>query len=64
MKYLRKTQDEFQLWINYGQGWEHELFEDSRTEIKVRRIEYSLNCPQYPTKVIKKRVKIETQIKG
>ena len=27
--YQRKTRDEWQMWSNYGYGWEHELSEDS-----------------------------------
>lgn len=61
MAYVRKTRDEFQLWINYGygHGWEHEISEDSYREFKARRKEYRENCPQYPTRLVKKRVPIE-----
>jgi hypothetical protein len=57
--YTRKTQDTYQLHVNYGQGWEHELSEDSRQEILARVKEYRENCPQYPVKVVKRRERIE-----
>lgn len=51
MPYVRKTQDEWQLWIDYGQGWEYETAEYTRKEIKQRQKEYRENCPEYPTKI-------------
>ena len=59
MPYTRKTVDTFQLHVNYGQGWEHEITEFSRREIRQRVKEYRENCPQYPVKVISRREKIE-----
>jgi hypothetical protein len=56
--YKRRTFDEYQLHINYGQGWEHEISEESRKEAKERIKEYCANCPQYPVKIVVKRVKI------
>jgi hypothetical protein len=47
----RKTRDEWRLWVNYGQGWEHEVSEDTFREARERRKEYRENCPQYPVKV-------------
>lgn len=55
----RKTRDEYQLWIKYGQGWEHEISEDSQSEIRARYKEYRDNCPEYPVKWKKARVRIE-----
>lgn len=57
MRYIRKTKDEYQLLVNYGQGYEHELNEDSRKELMQRVKEYRENCPQYPLKTKKVRVK-------
>lgn len=57
--YTRKTRDEYQLHVNYGQGWEHEISEDTRKEAQERKKEYRENCPEYPTKIVVKRVKIE-----
>lgn len=61
MAYIRKTRDEYQLLCNYGygDGWEYVLSEDTRKEIKQRLKEYVENMPQYPYKVVKKRVSIE-----
>jgi hypothetical protein len=57
----RKTRDEWQLHVNYGShGWEHELTEDTFKEARERRKEYRENCPQYPCKIVKRRVKLET----
>lgn len=51
------TKIEYELHVNYGQGWEHELTEDTNKEAIQRQKEYSENCPQYQTKIIKRRVK-------
>lgn len=59
MAYVRKTYDEYQLWINYGQGWEHEISEPSRKEVQQRVREYRENCPQYAVKWKRVRVKVE-----
>jgi len=56
MTYIRKTRDEWQLWIDYGQGFEHELTEDSYREIRQRAREYRDNCPQYPRSIRRRRV--------
>ena len=58
--YTRKTKDEFQLHVNYGygHGFEHEISEDTLKEASERKREYQANCPQYATKIIRKRIKI------
>jgi hypothetical protein len=58
--YARKTRDEWQLHINYGygDGWEHEISEDTRKEAIQRRKEYRENCPEYPVKIVCRRVAI------
>jgi len=55
----RKTRDEYQLLVNYGHGWEHEISENTRKEAMAQKKVYRDNCPQYPTKIVMKRVKIE-----
>jgi hypothetical protein len=50
MAYQRKTTDEYRLFVNYGQGWEYEIAESTRREIKARAAEYAINCPQYACK--------------
>lgn len=60
MTYQRKTRDEWRLWIDYGQGWEHETTEDTGTLIRTRCREYRENCQEYPRKITgPHRVKIE-----
>lgn len=60
MKYVRKTRDEWRLHLNYGQGFEHEVSEDTYREIRERLKEYRENCPEYARKVTgPHRVKVE-----
>ncbi len=51
----RKTVDTWELHVNYGQGWEHECTEHSWYGGRNRKHEYLVNCPQYATKLVKKR---------
>lgn len=46
----------WKLYVNYGQGWEYEIFETTRTEINERVKEYRANCPQYAIKVTQARI--------
>ncbi len=55
MAYKRKTKDTWQIHVNYGLGFEHELTETTRKEAIARRREYVENCPQYDVRVIMKR---------
>lgn len=59
MAYVRKTKDEYQLLCNYGYDWEVVLTEETVKEIKQRKKEYMENMPQYPYKVVKKRIPLE-----
>jgi len=54
--YNRKTIDVWTLCLDYGQGWEEETSETSFSEIKLRVKEYRENCPEYPRKIIKRRL--------
>lgn len=56
----RKTRDEYQIQVNYGygHGWENEISEISRSEALKRLREYRENCPNYPSRIVKRRVKI------
>ena len=60
MAYVRKTKDEYRLLCNYvyGDGWEEVLAEDTFKEAKERKKEYVENMPQYPYKIVKKRVPV------
>lgn len=60
MAYQRKTKDEWRLLCNYGygDGWEEVVTEETYAEIKLRKREYEENMPQYPYKIVKRRVKL------
>lgn len=58
--YKRKTQDEFILLGDYGQGFEELTAESTRLEIRQRLKEYRENDPySRGFKIVKKRIKIE-----
>ena len=59
MSYVRKTKDEYVLMTNYGygDGWEEVLTEETFAEAKQRKKEYIENMPQYPYRIVKRRVK-------
>ena len=59
MPYKRKTRDVWRLYVDYGQGWEHELDEFTLDEARQIRKEYRENCPQYPIKIVKGRERIK-----
>lgn len=59
MAYQRKTRDVWYLFVNYGQGWEHELTEYTKEEARTRLKEYKENCPQYSCYISKHRERIE-----
>lgn len=54
MAYERKTIDTWELQLNYGYGWEF-----TREEARARLKEYRENQPQYPARLVKKRVRKE-----
>ena len=49
--YVRKTEDSFQLWTNYGYGWEHEVTEKTRKEARQQAKTYRENVPGVRTRV-------------
>lgn len=57
MKYIRKTIDEWQLWANYGYGWEHEVSYSNRKDAIADLRAYRENALQGSYKLLKKRVK-------
>lgn len=63
MTYKRKTKDEYQMHSNYGYGWECEVSEDTRKEIKIRLKEYRENCPNGQYKIVVRRIKIQDDAK-
>jgi hypothetical protein len=59
--YVRKTVDEWQLWINYGDYWEFETAEESRRDAIQQQKCYRENCPQWPTRIKCVRVPISKE---
>lgn len=61
MAYIRKTKNEYQLLCNYGygDGWECVFTEDTLSEARQRKREYMENMPQYPYRIVRKRVRKE-----
>ena len=57
-KYVRKTRDVWEVWVHYGDGWEHEITEMTRAEGMARLREYRENCPQYASQLRKQRESI------
>lgn len=45
----------WKLLVNYGQGYEYEVFEETYKEARARLKEYRENCPQYPAKLTQGR---------
>lgn len=56
MAYERKTEDEYQIHVNYGHGYEYETCEDTLKEARAQLKTYRENCPEYHAKIVKKRV--------
>ena len=49
----------WKFYVDYGQGWEYELFETTREGMLENRKAYQENC-QYPLKISKGRELAET----
>lgn len=64
MPYKRKTHDEFVLLCNYGygDGWEEVNVETTWADAVRSRKEYRANMPEYPYKLVKRRVPIDPQL--
>ena len=58
MTYKRKTQDEFQIWGVYGQGFEELTAESTRKAANERLKEYRENQPEGSYKIVVKRIPI------
>lgn len=59
MAYKRKTRDCWRLYVDYGEGWEYEGTDYSKADARKTQKAYSENCPQYPTKIVKGRERIQ-----
>lgn len=53
----RKTIDTWQIHVNYGSGWEHETTEFTFKDAREQRQTYRQNCPEFPVKIVRKRVR-------
>ena len=60
MKRERKTRDVWRFYLNYGQGWEHEITEFTLAGMRENRKAYRENCPEYPLRIRRGRERIET----
>ena len=58
MAYVRKTQDCWKFYVNYGDGWEYETMELSYAAMKENRKAYRENCT-YPLRIKRGRIAIE-----
>jgi hypothetical protein len=54
----RKTEDEFEIQGNYGQGWECVTTEETWKTAAGTVKDYRANEPGTPLRIVKKRVKI------
>ena len=57
--YVRKTEDQWHTQGNYGCGWETVTIDDNKQDAMQMLRDYNENEPQYPHRVIKKRVRKE-----
>ena len=58
MKYTRKTEDEYQLWVMYDGQWEEVAASNNRKEVIADKKAYLANDHYMQNiKIIKKRVK-------
>lgn len=55
MAYKRKTEDTYQILVNYDGEWEHECTERTRKDAQEQRKCYRENCPEHPVKIKKQR---------
>jgi hypothetical protein len=59
MAYVRKTVDEWHTQGNYGCGWETVTIDDNKKDAMQMLRDYRENEPEYPHRLIKKRVRKE-----
>lgn len=59
MAYQRTTVDEFDIEQYIGQGWEVVNCETTRKMARTSVKEYRANQPEYPVRIVKRRVKIQ-----
>ena len=61
--YIRKTKDEYEIQGNYGSqyGWERVTTEETWKDAKRQLKCYNDNEPDFPHRIVKKRIKIEKE---
>jgi len=59
MSYKRKTEDEFEIQGDYGQGWEMVTTETTRRTAKDQKKCYNKDEPGIAHRIVKKRVPIQ-----
>lgn len=57
--YKRKTRDTWEIWTNYGYGWEHECTENTWKEAREQLKCYRENTPGSMVRAKKRREKID-----
>jgi hypothetical protein len=61
MAYARKTTDVWEVWSNYGYGWEAECTGENLADARRLLREYNENAPQGQHKLRHRRIKKEAQ---
>ncbi len=56
MAYVRKTVDVYEVWSDYGYGWEAECEGEDKADAKRLLKEYRENAPQWPHKLRHRRI--------
>ena len=64
MKYERKTVDVWEVWSNYGYGWEAECEGETRQDARRLLREYNENAPQGMHKLRHRRIPKERYASG
>ena len=64
MAYIRKTRDEWEIWGDYGQGWEYCTGADNYKEARTLLFQYREEMPKYPHNLVKRRVKLAEGANG
>jgi hypothetical protein len=60
MACTRKTRTCWRFYLNYGQGWEHEITEFTLEAMRENWKAYRENCP-YPLRIVRGRERIEPE---
>ena len=59
MSYIRKTRDAYLVVGDYGSGYEEVMEEETMKDARQMLKDYRENVPQYPHKIVVKRIRIE-----